>query len=95
MLKAALVGCGNIAKVHLPYVSKNERVDRAAICDRDELRRILTPHRAYAAYALGQLRPELFKRSEWWLARGANGQALLLHSRGSRAGGIRAAGFAR
>lgn len=50
--------------------------------DRDGLRRILTPHRAYAAYALGQLQPGLFARSDWWVARGASGQALLLHSRG-------------
>ena len=50
--------------------------------DPDELRPILTPHRAYAAYALGQLQPELFSRSEWWTARGAQGQALLLHSQG-------------
>ena len=50
--------------------------------DRGELRRILTPYRAHAAYALGQLQPGLFARSEWWVARGAHGQALLLHSRG-------------
>ena len=50
--------------------------------DRGELRRTLTPHRYYAAYALGQLQPELFARSEWWVARGAQGQALLLHSQG-------------
>lgn len=50
--------------------------------DRDELRRMLSPHRPYTAYALGQLQPELFARSEWWTARGAQGQALLLHSHG-------------
>ncbi len=50
--------------------------------DRDELRRMLTPSRSYAAYALGQLQPELFARSEWWVSRGAPGQALLLHSGG-------------
>ncbi len=50
--------------------------------DREELRRILMPHRAYAAYALGQLQPGLFARSDWWAARSAHGQALLLHSRG-------------
>jgi RimJ/RimL family protein N-acetyltransferase len=53
-----------------------------ALRDRDELRRLLIPHRAYAAYALGQLQPDLFDRSEWRVARGASGQALLLHSRG-------------
>ncbi len=50
--------------------------------DREELRRVLSPHRAYAAYALGQLQPKLFAASEWWVARGAQGQALVLHSRG-------------
>jgi RimJ/RimL family protein N-acetyltransferase len=50
--------------------------------DSDEIRAMLAPHRAYAAYALGQLQPELFARSEWWLSRGAQGEALLLHSRG-------------
>ena len=50
--------------------------------DRDELRRLLAPHRHFTAYALGQLQPELFARSEWWTARGSQGQALLLHSRG-------------
>lgn len=48
----------------------------------DELRSTLQPHRAYAAYALGQLQPQLFARSEWWLAHGAQGQALVLHSKG-------------
>ncbi len=50
--------------------------------ERDELRRLLLPNRSYAAYALGQLQPELFARSAWWMARGSQGQALLLHSRG-------------
>jgi len=50
--------------------------------DRDEIRSLLEPHRAYAAYALGQLEPELFRRSEWWAARGAQGEALVLHSSG-------------
>lgn len=50
--------------------------------DVDELRRVLSTQRAYAAYALGQLQPDLFARSEWWSASSARGQALLLHSRG-------------
>lgn len=50
--------------------------------DRDEIRTMLSPHRAYAAYALGQLQPGLFERTEWHTARGATGEALLLHSRG-------------
>jgi ribosomal protein S18 acetylase RimI-like enzyme len=47
-----------------------------------ELRAIMAPHRSYAAYALGQLQPRLFARSEWFVSRGAGGEALLLHSRG-------------
>jgi RimJ/RimL family protein N-acetyltransferase len=43
---------------------------------------MLAPHRAYAAYAIGQLQPPLFEKSEWWISRGAFGQALLLHSKG-------------
>lgn len=50
--------------------------------DRDEVRRLLAPHRPYAAYALGQLRPDLFVQSAWWVARGAQGEALVLHAHG-------------
>lgn len=50
--------------------------------DRDEIRMLLEPYRAYAAYALGQLEPGLFRQTEWWVARGAHGQALVLHSSG-------------
>jgi RimJ/RimL family protein N-acetyltransferase len=50
--------------------------------DKTALRSLLEPQRAYAAYALGQLQPRLFGRTSWWLARGAGGQALLLHSAG-------------
>jgi len=50
--------------------------------DVDELRSMMTPHRAYAAYALGQLQPHLFARSDWYVSRGAGGEALLLHSHG-------------
>ncbi len=66
---------GIAARAHVEYLVRPEQ-------DQDELRRILTPHRAYAAYALGQLQPYLFDRSAWWMAQGAHGQALLLHSRG-------------
>ncbi len=50
--------------------------------DPDEIRELLTPHRTYAAYALGQLQPGLIEKTEWHLARGAAGEALLLHSQG-------------
>lgn len=52
------------------------------IRDPEEIRAILSPHRTYAAYALGQLQPGLFERTEWHVARGAAGEALLLHSKG-------------
>lgn len=51
--------------------------------DRDQIRRILETRRAYAAYALGQLDPVLFRMSEWWLARGPGGErAVVLHAHG-------------
>jgi RimJ/RimL family protein N-acetyltransferase len=50
--------------------------------DKSEIRSLLEPHRAYAAYAIGQLQPRLFQRSSWWVSRGAGGEALLLHSAG-------------
>ena len=51
--------------------------------DRDEIRRFLETRRPYAAYALGQLDPVLFRMSDWWMARGPAGdRGLVLHSRG-------------
>lgn len=50
--------------------------------DKDEVRSQLEQHRPYAAYAIGQLQPRLYERSNWWLSRGAGGEALLLHSAG-------------
>lgn len=48
----------------------------------EAIRRLLQPHRRYAAYGLAQLEPPLFKQSEWWLAEGDGDPALLMHSRG-------------
>jgi RimJ/RimL family protein N-acetyltransferase len=62
--------------------------------NRDEVRRLLVPHRAYAAYALGQLQSPLFEKSEWWISRGAHGQALLLHSKGGLGNALFALGSA-
>jgi RimJ/RimL family protein N-acetyltransferase len=62
-------------RAHVEYLVRQ-------VHDVDELRRIMQPHRSYAAYAIGQLQPGLFERSRWWLSRGAGGEALLLHSRG-------------
>jgi len=50
--------------------------------DRSQIRQMLEARRTYAAYALGQLDPVLFRMSEWWGAHGPGGQALILHSRG-------------
>lgn len=50
--------------------------------DRGQIRQMLEARRTYAAYALGQLDPVLFRMSEWWGAHGPRGQALILHSRG-------------
>ena len=50
--------------------------------DREQIRPLLEAERAYAAYALAQLEPDLFARSEWWLAAGDGSEALLMHSRG-------------
>ncbi len=50
--------------------------------DRERIRRILEGQRPYAAYALGQLEPQLFRLTEWWLASSPANQALVLHSSG-------------
>ncbi len=54
--------------------------------------RFLRFRRAYAAYALGQLDPMLFRRTRWWVAKGARGQALLLHSYGGLGNALLAMG---
>jgi len=65
---------------------KVERVRDAYLVQRlrdpEEIRRLLGPHRRNAAYGLAQLEPPLFKQSQWWLAEGDGGHALLMHSRG-------------
>lgn len=64
-----------VERAHVDYLVR-------PVTDREEIRRVLAPHRTYAAYALGQLQPRLFARSEWYMARGAQGYALVLHSHG-------------
>ncbi len=51
---------------------------------RDHIRAVLEARRPYAAYALGQLEPLLFRQTEWWQASSGefDGSALVLHSRG-------------
>jgi ribosomal protein S18 acetylase RimI-like enzyme len=50
--------------------------------EREQIRRILEGRRPYAAYALGQLEPGLFRMTEWWLSTSVQNQALVLHSAG-------------
>jgi ribosomal protein S18 acetylase RimI-like enzyme len=49
---------------------------------RDHIRAVLEEKRPYAAYALGQLEPHLFRQAEWWQASSGSHEALVLHSRG-------------
>lgn len=53
-----------------------------AVDDRETLRRMLLPAAPYTAYALGQLEPWLFPLSRWWVAKGAVGWGLIMHSAG-------------
>ena len=73
-LKATIFGARTAAKQRAEYV-----VERLA--DPDAIRPLLEGQRAYAAYALAHLEPRLFPRSEWWQARGPQGQALVVHAR--------------
>ena len=58
------------------------------LSDPDQIRALLEPERAYAAYALAQLEPKRFHLSEWYEASGATGpggsgvegKALVVHS---------------
>jgi ribosomal protein S18 acetylase RimI-like enzyme len=49
---------------------------------RDRIRSLLKSNVDYTAYALGQLEPGLFERTQWYRAYGDTGTALVLHSRG-------------
>lgn len=50
------------------------------LSDPDQIRALLEPERAYAAYALAQLEPKRFYLSDWYTASGATGKALVVHS---------------
>ncbi|MGD9933577.1 MAG: GNAT family N-acetyltransferase [Dehalococcoidia bacterium] len=50
--------------------------------DRARIREFLRKRVEYSAYALGQLEPGLFERTQWFYARGDTGSGLVLHSRG-------------
>jgi ribosomal protein S18 acetylase RimI-like enzyme len=73
-LKESIFGARTAAKQRAEYV-----VER--LVDPEAIRPLLEGQRAYTAYALAHLEPRLFPRSEWWQARGPQGQALLVHSR--------------
>jgi ribosomal protein S18 acetylase RimI-like enzyme len=73
-LKESIFGAKATAKQRAEYVV--ERLD-----DPEVIRPLLEGGRAYAAYALAHLEPHLFPHSEWWHARGPQGQALVVHSR--------------
>jgi ribosomal protein S18 acetylase RimI-like enzyme len=73
-LKESIFGAKSAAKQQAQYV-----VERLA--NPEAIRPLLEGQRTYAAYALAHLDPRLFPRSEWWHARGPQGQALLVHSR--------------
>ncbi len=50
---------------------------------RDDIRQLLSPHRSYAALALGYLEPHLFPRAHYFLAEGDQGRALLFYATSS------------
>jgi GNAT superfamily N-acetyltransferase len=64
------------------------------LIDRETIRTLLAPEGAYAAYALAQLAPSLFPRSDWWSASGPAGRGLVLHSRGGLGPALLTAGDA-
>lgn len=73
-LKETIFGARTVAKQRAEYV-----VERLA--EPEAVRPLLEGQRTYAAYALAHLEPRLFPRSEWWHARGPQGQALVVHLR--------------
>jgi GNAT superfamily N-acetyltransferase len=57
------------------------RFEVTALHDPQAIRRMIEHDRAYAAYAIAQLDPNLFEDNEWWLATGPAGrEALVVHS---------------
>jgi len=68
-------------------VPSRRRVARAEyavtrLLDVAQIRGLLAPEGAYAAYARAQLAPSLFAQSEWWSASGSAGRGIVLHARG-------------
>ncbi|MCA9822379.1 MAG: GNAT family N-acetyltransferase [Dehalococcoidia bacterium] len=52
------------------------------LSDPEEIRGLLRSRIEYTAYAMGQLEPDLFARTQWYRAVGDTGSGLVLHSRG-------------
>jgi ribosomal protein S18 acetylase RimI-like enzyme len=52
------------------------------LTDPEEIRGQLRSRIEYTAYAMGQLEPDLFARTQWFRAVGETGTGLVLHSRG-------------
>ncbi len=52
-----------------------------SLADPDEIRVLLEPEKAYAAYAIAQLEPRLFSQCDWYTSTGPAGRAVVLHSR--------------
>jgi RimJ/RimL family protein N-acetyltransferase len=87
-LKETIFGAGAAAKQRTEYV-----VER--LTEPEAVRSLLEGKRAYAAYALAYLEPNLFPRSEWWHARSPHGQALVVHSRSAMGPALLALGDPR
>ncbi len=51
------------------------------LMDPEEIRSLLEPEKAYAAYALAQLEAHLFGLSDWYVGTSGGGRALVVHSR--------------
>ena len=73
----------SIAGAHEPAeVMRKTAVTVRALHDPAAIRALLAPHRAYAAYALGQLAPRLFRLVRCWYAESGHGEGLVMHSGG-------------
>jgi hypothetical protein len=49
--------------------------------DRREIDALLSADRPYAAYALSHLEPEIFERTEFWIAEGLDDQGMVIRSK--------------
>jgi RimJ/RimL family protein N-acetyltransferase len=71
------------ARLHLAQRAERRRFRVEAVFDVERIRALLEPRRLYAAYALGQLSPDLVGLVDCWLSEAeGGGSALVLYSRG-------------